>query len=226
MIDDFELMVDLVGALSAQQQLLHDLQALTDDEAGRPSLLPDWTVGHVLTHVARNADSHVRMLDAARRGEVTDQYPGGFEQRAADIEAGATRAAAELVEDVRASAFRLRDAWFAMDEMAWQGTGRVVEGDWPVADLPFRRWREVEVHHADLGLGFSWRGWSKLYVQRELTRVLAHLPERIVDEPVSVDSTGIDDDRRNLAWLLGRADPPAGSPALRPWQATSRTRTP
>ena len=54
-----------------------------------PSLLPEWTRGHVLTHIARNADSFVRVLEAARRGEVVTQYEGGVAGRNADIEAGA-----------------------------------------------------------------------------------------------------------------------------------------
>ena len=56
-----------------------------------PSLLPEWTRGHVLTHIARNADSFVRVLEAARRGEVVTQYEGGVASRNADIEAGASR---------------------------------------------------------------------------------------------------------------------------------------
>ncbi len=52
-----------------------------------------WTVGHVLTHLARNAESHVRMLEGATMGEALEQYAGGYDQRAADIEAGADRSA-------------------------------------------------------------------------------------------------------------------------------------
>ena len=44
------------------------------------------------------------MLEAAARGEVAAQYPGGMAQREADIEAGAGRPAAELVADVVATA--------------------------------------------------------------------------------------------------------------------------
>ncbi|MET0910545.1 MAG: maleylpyruvate isomerase N-terminal domain-containing protein, partial [Ilumatobacteraceae bacterium] len=46
-------------------------------DAELPSLLPGWTRGHVLTHIARNADSFVRLLEAAGRGEVVTQYAGG-----------------------------------------------------------------------------------------------------------------------------------------------------
>jgi maleylpyruvate isomerase len=219
-----DLAIDLVGAHGAQQVLGRALPSLTDAQARADSLLPGWTVGHVLTHVARNADSHVRMFEGALRGEVADQYPGGFDQRTADIEAGADRCAGELVADVLASSARLRDAWFAMDDAAWRGEGRVVEGVWPVTDLPFRRWREVEVHHADLGLRFTWRDWSRLYTERELARCVAASAGRTSDGREVEIPPGADE-RSALAWLLGRADSPAGAPELAPWQATMRTKT-
>ena len=58
------------------------------DSSPRPSLLPDWTVGHVLTHLARNADSMDRVLEAAERGDVVERYAGGGAGRDAEIEAG------------------------------------------------------------------------------------------------------------------------------------------
>ncbi len=159
---------DLAGARLAQEALVDSLGGVTDEDARRASLLPDWTVGHVLTHLARNAESHTRMLVAARLGQVGEQYPGGLAQRAADIEAGADRPATALIADVVNSAIELADAWAAMTPAAWTGTGRMPEQDIAVADLPFRRWREVEVHRADLGLGFGWEDWSDQYVEAEL----------------------------------------------------------
>jgi maleylpyruvate isomerase len=176
------------------------LAALTDADARRPSLLPGWTVGHVLTHLARNADSHVRMLEAAARGEVADQYAGGNEQRAADIEAGAGRPAADLVADVLDAAARLERAFEATSDEVWRtGQGRMSSGTWPIAELPFRRWREVEIHHVDLGLGYGAGDWPEAYVAAELARTLAGLPPA---------------DRRGLlAWLVGRGP----APDLGPW---------
>ena len=174
---------------------------LTDDDARRPSLLPGWTVGHVLTHLARNADSHVRLLEGAARGEVADQYAGGDAQRAADIEAGAGRPAAELVADVLEAAARLERTWDNTPEEVWRiGEGRVSSGVWAVAELPFRRWREVEVHHVDLDLGYGPADWPDAYVEEELARTVA----------------GLDggDRRRLLAWLVGRA----GVPKLGAWR--------
>ena len=94
-------MVLVEGCAAAQAALLEDIADLSDEVARRPSRLPGWTVGHVLTHIARNADSLVWRLEGAESGDLRDQYPGGLEQRSSDIEEGAARPAAELVRDVR-----------------------------------------------------------------------------------------------------------------------------
>ena len=202
-------------------RLAATLETLTDADARRPSLLPGWTVGHVLTHLARNADSLVRLLEGGARGEVADQYAGGNERRAAAIEAGGGRPSAELVADVLTSAARLEATWDATPDGVWRtGQGRVVSGVWPLADLPFRRWREVEIHHVDLGLAYGFRDWPDEYVDAELDRTLAELPGRL---PPGTDIELVPPSdallrRRFLAWLIGRAEPPApGYPSLGPW---------
>jgi maleylpyruvate isomerase len=146
----------------AHAELHEHLAALTGRPGADPtlaSLLPGWTRGHVLTHIARNADSFVRVLDAARRGEVVTQYERGGESRNADIEAGATRDWESLVDDVRSSATRLDEVFATQDR--WDLSMTNVQGESvPHADLPFRRLREVVVHHADLGDdGFTPANW-------------------------------------------------------------------
>ena len=93
--------LDALDAVRASEARLLALVATFDDDVvGAPSLLPGWTVGHVLTHLARNADSHVRRTRAAIDGVMVDQYPGGMAERAADIEAGAGRTAVAVRADV------------------------------------------------------------------------------------------------------------------------------
>ncbi len=194
------------GSRAAHARLLATLDGLDDATAAAPSRLAGWTVGHVLSHLARQADGHVRMLDAAAAGDVADQYDGGPEGRAAEIEAGAGRPAVELVADVAATIERLEAVWDRTDAAVWaHGFGRGTFGDLqPCADLPFRRWREVEVHHADLGLDFEPSHWTATFVDTELPRSLAALPARL----------SLEDRRRLLAWLLGRSPLP---PDLPPW---------
>ena len=55
---------------------------LSDDDVRRPSLVPGWTVGHVLAHLARNGQSMVRRIAAARSGESLEEYVGGSAGRA------------------------------------------------------------------------------------------------------------------------------------------------
>src|ERR1700728_991100 len=76
---------------SATDRLLADIEGLPDRAAREPSLLPGWTRGHVLTHLARNAEGGTRLLIWARTGTPSYEYES-LEARAAAIEAGSGRA--------------------------------------------------------------------------------------------------------------------------------------
>lgn len=194
--------VQVEGCSASHAVLLDRLAGLTDEQARRPSLLPDWTVGHVLTHLARNADSVTRRLEGAMRGEAVDQYPGGYAGRAAEIAAGAGRPAGELLADVAESARRMEAACLAMPDEAWGFRVRAVSGpEQPAKVLPGRRWREVELHHVDLGLGYSVGDWPAELVALCLPRELERLPVRC-------------DARALLAWMAGRGP----APTLGPWE--------
>lgn len=198
----------VAGCAAAHQLLLNSLDGLTDDECRKPSLLPGWSRGHVLTHLARNADSHIHLLSSAGRGEIAEQYPGGVEARNRAIEDGSNRSAADLTKDVRSSIYALEAAWAGATPTTWAGEGRNARGAViAMSDLVFLRWREVEVHHADLGREFGWQQWSDLYVRLELDRQLMMwrsrkpmgltvLPDGVLQLPP----------RHRLAWLLGRVD--------------------
>jgi maleylpyruvate isomerase len=189
----------VAGCVAAQAALDAQLAGLEDGTARGPSLLPDWSVGHVLTHVARNADSVVWRLEGAARGELRDQYPGGLEQRRADIEAGAGRPAAELVVDVRASSAAVERVMRELPDVAWDAPSRTARGVVkPSRDVVLARWREVVVHHGDLGLGPV--PIPPRLVAAWLPRELPRLAERT--DPAAL-----------LAWIIGRADPPT----LAPW---------
>ncbi|MBM3675523.1 MAG: maleylpyruvate isomerase family mycothiol-dependent enzyme [Actinobacteria bacterium] len=128
-----------------------------DDVAARgPSLLPGWTRGHVLTHLARNADGNRKMVEGAIAGEVRAQYPDGAEGRAADIETGAGRSAAELVEDLLDSQALLVAAWGRLPADGWDRLGdSFAFGPRPMTDGLRSRLRELLVHHVDLDDGFG-----------------------------------------------------------------------
>lgn len=129
------------------------VRGLTDSAARNASLLPGWTRGHVLTHLARNADGQRRMVEGVLRNVVVDQYPGGDEQRAADIEAGAGRPVAALVTDLHDSQEALVGAWSLVPDDAWDHLTRARAGTRPVRDGVMSRWRELLVHLVDLDVG-------------------------------------------------------------------------
>ena len=115
----------LDGAKAAHARLLADLDGLDDGAVRAACLLPHWSRGHLLTHLARNADSNTGIFLAAQRGEVVPQYPGGVEQRSGDIDAGAGRSAAELAIDVAVADCRLwRQRGRAPEEVWSHGRGR------------------------------------------------------------------------------------------------------
>jgi maleylpyruvate isomerase len=162
------------------------VEATTDGDPTAPSLLPGWSRGHVLTHLARNADGLVNLLTWARTGVVTPQY-ASREARAADIEAGAGRSWPELVADVRDSAARFLDAADALDARAWAALLDLPNGPSPVALVPWRRLREVEVHHVDLGTGYTPAHWPESFAHR----VLHELATTLDDISLTVRPTGL-----------------------------------
>src|SRR5262245_11185345 len=138
----------LTAALSeSTRSLFASIEGLTNAQAREPSLLPGWSRGHVLTHLARNADALVNLVTWERTGEETPMY-ASREQRAADIEAGSGRPPAELVEDVHRGHERLMaeiaaapaETWDA--EIAWGANNRRSRG----AMIPKLRRIEVEIH--------------------------------------------------------------------------------
>jgi maleylpyruvate isomerase len=192
---------------AAHARLRATVEPVTDEQVRSPSRLPGWTVGHVLTHVARNADGHVRRLGGALRGENVPRYPGGPEQRADEINQGALRPAADIVADLDASQRRLELVWDRSVAAGWPHAEFLGNDHWPTAASPVRRLREVEVHHVDLGLGYEPSDWPEDYVSWELPMLLATVPSR-VHRP--------EDLRDLVAWLSGRRPaPPAVQ--LDPW---------
>jgi maleylpyruvate isomerase len=135
------------------------LRALTarmgEDAFAAPSALPRWSRAHVLSHIARNADAMVNLLEWARTGIVTPAYPSR-ERRDADIEAGAKRPPAEIREDVLVSGDRLAAVVRAMPELAWSVTVTHPNGS-PIlaASVPWYRAREMWIHAVDLDVGAS-----------------------------------------------------------------------
>lgn len=156
----------------ATARYLDSLGDLSDDDVRAPSLLPGWTRGHVITHLARNADGLCNLLHWAETGEEHYMYPSR-EQRDADIEAGAARSAAELRLDASASAGRFLQALNELDVRHEDALVARAPGNepFPARSVALLRRIEVEVHQADLGRGFTHRDWDPRFADLMLDRV-------------------------------------------------------
>ena len=161
----------LDATAQATSRYLAGLQPLSDDDMRAPSFLPGWSRGHVVTHVSRNADALANLLSWAVTGEERPMYPSQ-QKRDADIEAGAGRSAAELVADAATSAGRWETAARTLrSEHLEKGVARVPGGDlFPVRRVGVLRRTEVEVHHADLGIGYTAAHWPADFVEHLLRR--------------------------------------------------------
>ncbi|HEY2507292.1 MAG TPA: maleylpyruvate isomerase family mycothiol-dependent enzyme [Streptosporangiaceae bacterium] len=221
----------------ATNMLLRTAAGLTDDEARAASLLPGWSRGHVLTHIARSADGLRNLLIWARSGVQTPQYPS-VQVRNADIEAGSGRSVAELASDLAESADAFSTEAAGLHDTDWLAEVRGIRGaPHPAWFTLARRLTEVEVHHVDLAAGYGPADWPIEFVTEGLQRVAGDFDS--AESPAAVLRTadtseqyriGLGDAaptltitgpaRELLAWLLGRSagaplsvTGPAGEPA-------------
>ncbi|WP_104091511.1 maleylpyruvate isomerase family mycothiol-dependent enzyme [Arthrobacter sp. GMC3] len=193
--------------VEAQARLVHRVVPLTDDDVRSSSRLPGWTVGHVLTHLARNADAHARRLSGALRGDDVPKYASGQEQRRGEIEEGAGRSAVEIIAGLQSSQSLLEDVFAKCAAAGWPNGEFLGGGDYGVAGCPAHRLREVEMHHVDLGLGYTPLDWPDEYVAWDLPVLLATVSDRL--------GSAIER-RRFMAWVAGR-EPLDPETTLGPW---------
>ncbi|MGC9381796.1 maleylpyruvate isomerase family mycothiol-dependent enzyme [Streptomyces sp. MH13] len=187
---------DLASVRDATERLLTAVGKLDNTSVTESSRLPGWTRGHVLAHLARNADALVNVL------EGRPMYVSG-EARDADIERDAPRPLDAQLADVRESAARFQDASAAPAD--WSRTVELRNGITDSASrLPFRRWVEVELHHVDLGIGYELEDLPAEFTERETDFLAA----RFAGHP-DVPPTRLTDGTR--AWSTGRE---AGAPEV------------
>jgi maleylpyruvate isomerase len=180
----------LARIAAATDRLLATASTLTDAQMRGPSSLPGWTRGHVLTHIARNADGLGNLLGWARTGTEIPMYASA-DVREADIEAGAGRSAADLVADIRVSATVFAAEASSLSGGAWTVSVRALNGPpFPALGVLDRRLSEVEIHHVDLAAGCSPGDWPADFVANTLPRVADSFTGRLDAPPCQVQAAG------------------------------------
>jgi maleylpyruvate isomerase len=199
-------------------RVLRSASALSDQQVREPSLLPGWSRGHVLTHIARNADGLRNLLIWARTGIQTPQY-ASMEVRDKEIELGAGR----FTADIASSALAFMELARELPDDSWLAQVRGLRGPaHPAWFTLSRRLSEVEIHHADLDAGYRPSDWPDWFVTDELYRVTGALAQN-PDAPAAVLNDALTGRQyllraegtselaitgsgyALLAWLLGRS---------------------
>jgi maleylpyruvate isomerase len=222
----------LARVVESTAQLIATAEQFDDAAVREPSLLPGWTRGHVLTHLARNAEAVVRLLTWAATGEENQMYASA-DARDAEIERGAGRTAAELVADVRETSERFAVQAARLSPEQWNNEieGRR-GGKQQAAWLPWWRLEEILIHHVDLRVAYSPAHWPEYFTEPELALIAARFsnPVFTAESPsfrlLSEDEDGTDDhvytvlaapddgqvpevrgpSAALVAWLIGRSN--------------------
>lgn len=143
---------DVAEATSA---LIDTVESLPEGSQFEPSLCAGWTRGHVLTHLARNAEALGNLVTWAVTKVETPMYASAQARNDA-IEAGAARSITAQRDDIRNASTWLglgaRALTPADDEVPLQLRGGTPER---ASGIATRRLREVVYHHVDLLAGYT-----------------------------------------------------------------------
>ena len=144
----------------ADRALVRTVDALSESQYDEPSQLPGWTRAHVVAHLTLNGEGLAGVLHGAHVGRPQPMYASP-EARVADIEELAAAAPDELRERFLAAIGRFGEALEAMHEADWEGRFERTPGgpDFALRNVVLMRLREVEIHHADLGVGYTADDW-------------------------------------------------------------------
>ena len=177
--------------LLATTRYLQALTVLDDESLAAPSVLPGWSRAHVVAHVSRNADAFAGVLASAGAGEPAAMYTAQ-EVRDLDIEETVRRYdRGALLADAHASADRFAKQARGYDgapDATYTRTRRADDTEsFPVTTVGPRRRAEVEIHHADLDLGYEPSGWPPDFStgmvakrQQELTALADACPSMVL----------------------------------------------
>ena len=224
----------------ATTRYLQTVDAVSDEALAEPSVLPGWSRAHVVAHVALNARGMTRALLGAAHRQPAPIYDSEA-ARDADIEANARLAPGALRDLSLDACGRLREAFGLLGRLQPGATVDRLPGGptFPATGLVTMRWREVEIHHADLDLDYGPHDWPEAFLDAIFNTVVHDRQEdapmllRTPDGDVPIgDGSGptITGTRPDLAWwLLGRGRGEHLSvdgelPTLGPWKRRTRAR--
>ncbi|WP_405829632.1 MULTISPECIES: maleylpyruvate isomerase family mycothiol-dependent enzyme [unclassified Streptomyces] len=186
---------DLRSVREATDRLLTAVAKMDNAALAEESHLPGWTRGHILAHLARNADALVNVFEGRPMYESASA-------RDADIARDAGRPLEEHLTDLRDSGARFLAT--TEPDQDWSRTVELRNGITDLAaNVPFRRWIEVDLHHVDLNIGYELEDLPQEFTDREIT----FLADRWSARPEVPPTALVAADGRT--WRTGSAGEPA-----------------
>ncbi|MEO6142757.1 MAG: maleylpyruvate isomerase family mycothiol-dependent enzyme [Dermatophilaceae bacterium] len=193
---------DNLVLLAHETSALMRTAATLDDETIRvASLCEGWTRAHVLSHIARNADALGNLVGWAVTGIPRAMYSSP-DARDADITAGSTRGAKEILTDLEDSAVRFASLASGLDDASIRvevemRAGRKVLG----GQLPTLRLMEVVFHHVDLSAGYTFAEADPGFVQRAISIAVERFQASAQAPPIRLRSD------EGGSWSIGEGAP-------------------
>ncbi|MBT2482251.1 maleylpyruvate isomerase family mycothiol-dependent enzyme [Streptomyces sp. ISL-94] len=186
---------DLRSVREATDRLLTAVAKLDNAALAEQSHLPAWTRGHILAHLARNADALVNVFEGRPMYESAAA-------RDADIERDSGRPLEEHLADLRDSGARFLAAGEPAQD--WSRTVELRNGITDLAsNVPFRRLVEVELHHVDLNIGYELSDLPEEFTGREIEFLADRWSARPEVPPVALAAAD------GRSWRTGSAGDPA-----------------
>jgi maleylpyruvate isomerase len=201
---------------SATRRLVRTVDAMADFQLAEPSLLPGWSRAHVVAHLVLNAEGLAGALEGVREHRAVPMY-ASQDARDRDIEELSGAGPDVLRDRLLASTSAIHEAVEELPEELY--AARIDRT--PGSDRSFTagrvgemRLREVEIHHADLDLAYTWAEWPS-----DFTVLLLDNRSAVHDGP-PFTAEAVDLGR---SWSFGEGGPTVTGPGpLLAWWATGR----
>ncbi len=202
---------------SAEALVAEYVGGLSNDDVAADSLLPDWSRGHVLSHLANNARGLSNLVEWALTGIQKDMYSSP-EQRGIDIANGALRSGSEIIADFLAQTKILAGNLERLEVGPLMSQEIVLGNGSPVHphEIMTLRERELLVHLVDLDLEYKSTDWTFDFCIKTLKSITAGKRKEAVkfrlliagDHTWTGDQNGMTDifgtPQDLAAWLMGR----------------------
>jgi len=190
----------------ASRRLVRTVDAMAETSYAEPSLLPDWTRGHVVAHLALNAEGLAGALRGLTEGRSVPMY-ASQEARDGDIATLGTARPEAIRNRLLGGVTDFGHAVAAVPEDAW-GTGidrTPGQRAFKAGSVPKMRLREVEIHHADLGLAYTRADWDPAFA----VLLIESMAKRDFEVPLTVHAVDLD-----RTWHLGDGGPTVSGAAV------------